>query len=287
MIALITVTTFILLARAFRSLLLPAKAIILNVLSVAAAWGVLVLVWQHGYGSELIWDIEATGSIPSWMPLMIFAFLFGLSMDYEVFILARMREEYDRTGSTETAVIQGIGRTGRLVTSAALILFLVVRRDGVEPRDGPEDVRDRPRRRDPARRDDHPGADRARRDHADGPLELVAPELAGARPAGRAVTATPGRIEGVAPSTRARATPRRARPPLFRGRTPRLYPLDYLVGGLRHKADAVIGRIAATQHGAVARHQLIAAGLTARMIDAQAARTVIALDTVANLRELP
>ena len=124
MIALITITTFILLARAFRSLLLPLKAILLNILSVAAAWGVLVLVWQHGYGSELIWGIEATGSIPSWMPLMIFAFLFGLSMDYEVFILARMREEYDRTGSTETAVIQGIGRTGRLVTSAALILFL-------------------------------------------------------------------------------------------------------------------------------------------------------------------
>jgi len=124
MIALITITTFILLARAFRSLLLPAKAIVLNILSVAAAWGVLVLVWQHGYGSELIWGIQATGSIPSWMPLMIFAFLFGLSMDYEVFILARMREEYDRTGSTEQAVITGIGRTGRLVTSAALILFL-------------------------------------------------------------------------------------------------------------------------------------------------------------------
>jgi RND superfamily putative drug exporter len=124
MIALITITTFILLARAFRSLLLPAKAIVLNILSVAAAWGVLVLVWQHGFGSEAIWGIEATGSIPSWMPLMIFAFLFGLSMDYEVFILARMREEYDRTGSTETAVIRGIGRTGRLVTSAALILFL-------------------------------------------------------------------------------------------------------------------------------------------------------------------
>jgi putative drug exporter of the RND superfamily len=124
MIALITITTFILLARAFRSLLLPAKAILLNILSVAAAWGVLVLVWQHGYGSEAIWDIQATGSIPSWMPLMIFAFLFGLSMDYEVFILARMREEYDRTGSTEQAVIVGIGRTGRLVTSAALILFL-------------------------------------------------------------------------------------------------------------------------------------------------------------------
>jgi putative drug exporter of the RND superfamily len=124
MIALIAVTTFILLARAFRSLLLPAKAILLNVLSVAAAWGVMVLIWQKGYGSELIWDIPATGSIPSWLPLMTFAFLFGLSMDYEVFILARMREEYDRTGSTELAVVRGIGRTGRLVTSAALILFL-------------------------------------------------------------------------------------------------------------------------------------------------------------------
>jgi putative drug exporter of the RND superfamily len=124
MIALITISTFVLLARAFRSLLLPLKAILLNILSVAAAWGVLVLVWQHGYGSEAIFGIEATGSIPSWMPLMIFAFLFGLSMDYEVFILSRMREEYDRTGSTETAVVQGIGRTGRLVTSAALILFL-------------------------------------------------------------------------------------------------------------------------------------------------------------------
>jgi RND superfamily putative drug exporter len=124
MIALIAISTFVLLARAFRSLLLPLKAIILNILSVAAAWGVLVLVWQEGHGSDAIWGIQATGEISSWMPLIIFAFLFGLSMDYEVFILSRMREEYDRTGSTDVAVIQGIGRTGRLVTSAALILFL-------------------------------------------------------------------------------------------------------------------------------------------------------------------
>jgi putative drug exporter of the RND superfamily len=124
MIALIAITTFVLLARAFRSILLPIKAIVLNVLSVAAAWGVLVLVWQEGHGSEAIFGIQATGSISSWMPLIVFAFLFGLSMDYEVFILSRMREEYDRTGSTRTAVVQGIGRTGRLVTSAALILFL-------------------------------------------------------------------------------------------------------------------------------------------------------------------
>jgi RND superfamily putative drug exporter len=124
MVGLITLTTFVLLARAFRSLLLPAKAVALGVLSVAAVWGVMTLVWQQGHGSEEIWGIAATGSLPSWMPLMVFAFLFGLSMDYEVFILSRMREEYDRTGSTDAAVIRGIGRTGRLVTSAALILFL-------------------------------------------------------------------------------------------------------------------------------------------------------------------
>jgi putative drug exporter of the RND superfamily len=123
MVALIAALTFVLLARAFHSLVLPAKAVLLNVLSVAAAWGVVTLVWQHGYGSDALWGIPA-GSIPSWLPLMVFAFLFGLSMDYEVFILARMREEYDRTGSTEEAVVRGIGRTGRLVTSAALILFL-------------------------------------------------------------------------------------------------------------------------------------------------------------------
>jgi putative drug exporter of the RND superfamily len=123
-VGLIALLTFVLLARAFRSLLLPLKAVVLNVLSVSAACGVITLVWQEGYGSSAIWGIPAAGSIPSWLPLMVFAFLFGLSMDYEVFILARMREEYDASGSTETAVVEGIGRTGRLVTSAALILFL-------------------------------------------------------------------------------------------------------------------------------------------------------------------
>jgi putative drug exporter of the RND superfamily len=124
MIALIAVVTFILLARAFRSLLLPLKAVVLNVASVTAAWGVLAIMWQNGHGSDLLWGIDATGSVPAWIPLMVFAFLFGLSMDYEVFILSRMREEFDATGDTRTAVVRGIGRTGRLVTSAALILFL-------------------------------------------------------------------------------------------------------------------------------------------------------------------
>src|SRR5215204_1813735 len=123
-VALIAGLTFLLLARAFRSLLLPLKAVLLNLLSVAAAWGLIVLVWQKGFGSDELFGIEATQAINVEMPIFIFAFLFGVSMDYQVFIISRMREAFDRTGSTETAVVEGIGRTGRLVTSAALILFL-------------------------------------------------------------------------------------------------------------------------------------------------------------------
>jgi putative drug exporter of the RND superfamily len=123
-IALIGGLTFLLLARAFRSLIVPLKAVVLNLLSVGAAWGLTVIVWQHGWGSDAIWGIEATNSINVEMPIVIFAFLFGISMDYQVFILSRMREAHDRTGSTDAAVVEGIGRTGRLVTSAALILGL-------------------------------------------------------------------------------------------------------------------------------------------------------------------
>ena len=124
MLGLVVVVTFILLVRAFRSLLLPLKAVILNLLSLAGAYGVLVLVWQEGHGAGLIWGAEPARAITSWIPLMVFAFLFGLSMDYEVFILARMREEYDATGSTDEAVVRGMSHTGVLVTSAALILVL-------------------------------------------------------------------------------------------------------------------------------------------------------------------
>jgi putative drug exporter of the RND superfamily len=124
LVGLIACLTFLLLARAFRSLILALKAVVLNLFSVAAAWGVMVLVWQNGVGSEAIWGIEATGSINVEMPVVVFAFLFGISMDYQVFIISRMREAYDRGVSTETAVVEGIGRTGRLVTSAALILGL-------------------------------------------------------------------------------------------------------------------------------------------------------------------
>jgi putative drug exporter of the RND superfamily len=123
-LALILGLTFLLLARAFRSLVLPAKAVVLNLLSVAAAWGLVVLVFQEGLGSGAIWGIEATEAINVEMPIVIFAFLFGISMDYQVFIISRMREAYDRTRSTDAAVIEGVSRTGRLVTSAALILGL-------------------------------------------------------------------------------------------------------------------------------------------------------------------
>ena len=123
MLTLISLVTLVLLARAFRSLLLPLKAIALKLLSVFATWGVITLVWQHGVGAEAIFGTEAPGAIEFWAPMMVFAFLYGLSMDYEVFILARMREEYDRSGSTDEAVVRGLARMGRLVTSAALIVF--------------------------------------------------------------------------------------------------------------------------------------------------------------------
>jgi RND superfamily putative drug exporter len=124
LLAILAVLTFLVLARTFRSLLLPAKAVLANLLSVAAAYGGMVLIWQDGHGSETIWGIPATGGIPFWIPMIVFAFLYGLSMDYEVFILSRMREEHDAGADTNEAVVVGLGRTGRLVTSAALILFL-------------------------------------------------------------------------------------------------------------------------------------------------------------------
>jgi RND superfamily putative drug exporter len=127
-LAFVIVLTLILLARAFRSIVLPIKAALLNLVSLAAAFGIIVFIFQWGHGSSL-WNIDATQAITAWIPLMIFAFLFGLSMDYEVFMLTRMREAYDETGSTEKAIELGLARTGKLVTSAALVLmfaFLVL-----------------------------------------------------------------------------------------------------------------------------------------------------------------
>jgi RND superfamily putative drug exporter len=122
-LAFVILLTFVLLMRAFRSILLPLKAVILNLVSLGAAYGIIVFIFQWGHGSEAIWGVPATGVIISWIPLMIFAFLYGLSMDYEVFVITRMREEYDETHDTAKAVELGLARTGKLVTSAALVLM--------------------------------------------------------------------------------------------------------------------------------------------------------------------
>jgi RND superfamily putative drug exporter len=125
----VVLLTYVLLARAFRSLLLPLKAVILNLVSLGAAYGIIVFIFQQGHGSQAIWGAPATQSIIPWIPLMIFAFLYGLSMDYEVFMLTRMREAYDETGDTKVAIQLGLARTGKLVTSAAFVLmfaFLVL-----------------------------------------------------------------------------------------------------------------------------------------------------------------
>ena len=108
--------------------MLALKAVLLNVVSLASAFGIVVFVFQQGHGSSL-WGIDATQSVTAYIPLMIFSFLYGLSMDYEVFMLSRMREAYDETGSTDKAIELGLARTGKLVTSGALILmfaFLVL-----------------------------------------------------------------------------------------------------------------------------------------------------------------
>ena len=124
MLTVLAILTFLLLARALRSVVLAAKAVILNVVSLMATFGILTWFWQDGHGSSPLFGIPATGAITFWVPITVFAFLFGLSMDYEVFILTRVREEFDAGQDTRGALVEGLGRTGRLVTSAALILFL-------------------------------------------------------------------------------------------------------------------------------------------------------------------
>jgi len=124
MLLVLAILTFLLLARALRSIVLALKAVVLNVVSLGATFGILTWFWQDGHGSSLVFGIPQTGAITFWVPITVFAFLFGLSMDYEVFILTRVREEFDAGRSTNEALVEGLGRTGRLVTSAALILFL-------------------------------------------------------------------------------------------------------------------------------------------------------------------
>ncbi|KUN30306.1 hypothetical protein AQJ23_01905 [Streptomyces antibioticus] len=123
-VAAVLAMSFLLLMLVFRSVLVPLKAVLLNLLSIGAAYGVMVAVFQWGWGGALI-GLEATVPIVSFIPMFLFAILFGLSMDYEVFLLSRVREEYLRTGDNGTAIVEGVSRTARIITSAALIMVAV------------------------------------------------------------------------------------------------------------------------------------------------------------------
>jgi uncharacterized membrane protein YdfJ with MMPL/SSD domain len=108
----------------FRSIVIPLKAIVLNMLSVGASYGILVWLFQDGHGEKLL-GFKSTGTITSWLPLFLFVILFGLSMDYHVFILSRVREAFDRGMRTEDAVAHGIKQTAGVVTSAAIVMVFV------------------------------------------------------------------------------------------------------------------------------------------------------------------
>ncbi len=123
-IAAVLVLSFLLLMVVFRSLLVPLKAVIMNLLSVGAAYGILVAVFQWGWGDNLL-GVGREGPIEAWIPMMLFAVIFGLSMDYEVFLLSRIREEYDRTHDNAEAVANGLAATARVITAAAAIMFFV------------------------------------------------------------------------------------------------------------------------------------------------------------------
>ena len=150
-LAIVPLLTLVLLTRASRSVVLALKAVLLNLLSLAAAFGIVVFIFQQGHGASL-WGLTATQSITAYIPVMVFAFLFGLSMDYEVFMLSRMREAYDEMGSTDKAIELGLARTGKLVTSAALILMFALPRALIHARLRDQVARDRPRRGDHLRR---------------------------------------------------------------------------------------------------------------------------------------
>lgn len=116
--------SFLLLVVVFRSIVVPAKAAIMNLLSIGAAYGVIVAIFQWGWGKNLL-GVNGTGPIDAWVPMMLFTILFGLSMDYEIFLLSRIREEYLRTGDNATAVANGLASTARVITAAAAIMVTV------------------------------------------------------------------------------------------------------------------------------------------------------------------
>ncbi len=124
LIGVVLLLSFLLLMAVFRSVLVPLKAVVMNLLSIGAAYGLIVAIFQWGWARELI-GVDKAGPIEAWVPMFLFAIVFGLSMDYEVFLLSRIKEEYDRTKDNATAVADGLAVTARVITAAALIMFCV------------------------------------------------------------------------------------------------------------------------------------------------------------------
>jgi RND superfamily putative drug exporter len=125
MVVMILLATGLMLAIAFKSVLVPIKAIVMNSLSVSATFGLIVLVFQYGVGAKILGLDGATSAIFVVVPVLVFAVVFGLSMDYEVFLLSRIKEAFDRTGRNDEATMEGVSATASVITSAALIMILV------------------------------------------------------------------------------------------------------------------------------------------------------------------
>ena len=163
----------------FRSIVVPIKAVIMNLLSIGAAYGVMVAVFQWGWGKDLI-GVGKAGPIESFLPMMLFAILFGLSMDYEVFLLSRMKEEYDSNGNdNREAVADGLASTARVITAAAAIMVVRLRQLRVRRQPGRQGVRPRPGLRRAHRRHRRPHDPRAGHHGAARRRQLVVPEVAG------------------------------------------------------------------------------------------------------------
>jgi RND superfamily putative drug exporter len=124
LIGVVIAVSFVLLVLVFRSIIVPLKAAVMNLLSIAAAYGVIVAIFQWGWGKDLI-GVESTAPIEAWAPMMLFTILFGLSMDYEIFLLSRIREEYVKTGDNALSVANGLATTARVITAAAAIMITV------------------------------------------------------------------------------------------------------------------------------------------------------------------
>ena len=182
LIGVVLMLSFLLLMVVFRSVLVPLKAVIMNLLSIGAAYGILVAIFQWGWGIELI-GVDQSGPIEAWVPMFLFAIVFGLSMDYEVFLLSRIKEEYDRTKDNATAVADGLAATARVITAAALIMFCVFARLRARRRPPAQAVRPRPGHRRADRRHHRPHGPRAGDDGAARRPQLVDPQVARPDPA--------------------------------------------------------------------------------------------------------